>query len=224
MYADIFIPVTLPDKPSGIIVLQDAYGVNDQLREIARRFAESGVTAIAPELFHRTGDGIVGAYTEPDDALRRRSKDQLTREGQLADASAAYEWLLTECGVVTDRIAAIGFCLGGRVAFLANAALPLRAAISFYGGRIAPDLLDCAPRQHGELLMVWGGQDAHIPPKQRRSVEDALTEAGSRHQQVVFSQAKHAFFGHRHPDYSPEAAARAWPMVLEFLRSTNVID
>jgi carboxymethylenebutenolidase len=215
MFAEVARPASTP--VGGLIVFQDAYGVNDQLREIAARCAGIGFTAIAPELFHRTGAGIVAAYDDNRNPLRMRAKDGLSDEGMAADARAAFDWLTRDAGIAQTGIAAIGFCMGGRVAFLANAHLPLRAAISFYGGGIAPDLLDLAPQQHGELLMFWGGQDAHIPSAQRRAVSDALTQAGKRHTQIVFSYAKHGFFGHRHPDHDAVASAQAWAMLAEFL-------
>lgn len=200
----------------GIILLQDAYGVNEQLREIAVRFAELGYLTVAPELFHRTGDGIVAAYDDSRNPLRERAKDELTLDGMAADARAAYDHLVGE-GIARDEVVAVGFCMGGRVAFLANASLPLKGAISFYGGGIAPDLLDLAPRQHGSLLLFWGGKDAHIPAEQRRAVEDALLQAGKRHTNVVFSQAKHAYFGHLHPNYDRGAARASWALVQEAL-------
>jgi carboxymethylenebutenolidase len=201
----------------GIIVFQDAYGVNEQLREMAARFATIGYTAIAPELFHRTGTGIVAAYNDNRNPLRMQAKDDLCDDGIVADARSAYEWLAGQAGIPQGSIAAVGFCMGGRVSYLANAHLPLRAAISFYGGGIAPDLLSLASLQHGELLMFWGGQDAHIGADQRRAVADALTQAGKRHEQVVFSHAKHGFFGHRHPDYDVPAASRSWSTLVAFL-------
>jgi carboxymethylenebutenolidase len=208
----------------GIIIFQDAYGVNDQLREIARRFADLGLTAIAPELYHRTQHGLVGAYDGRDDALRNRGKDDLTPAGTSADIQAAYDWLAREQGVVTDRIAAAGFCMGGRTAFTANAQVPLRAAISFYGGGIAPGLLGRAPDQHGPILMFWGGLDRHIKAEHRRAVDDALTAAGKDHTQIVFAKADHGFFGHHQPPYNPEAACIAWATLVAFLQVTKVLD
>src|SRR5580700_10391081 len=73
MHAEIARPRTAGTSP-GLLLFQDAYGVNDQLREIARRFADLGFTAIAPELYHRTQAGLVGAYDGRDDALRNKGK------------------------------------------------------------------------------------------------------------------------------------------------------
>lgn len=222
MRADVVRPASGAHGGPGIVIFQDAYGVNDQLRGIAARFAALGCTAIAPELYHRTGEGIVGAYDAPDDPLRRRCKDDITTDGLLADARAAYDWLRT-AGAPPERIAALGFCMGGRVVFLANAHLPLAAAISFYGGGIAPGLLPLAPRQHAELLMFWGGRDRHIPVAQRRAVEDALTAAEKPHAQAIFAQAGHGFFGPTQATYDPGASGQAWALASEFLRVRGVL-
>lgn len=202
---------------AGVLLFQDAYGVNDQLRDIGARFAGLGCLAILPELFHRTGHGIVAAFDDSRNPLRVRAKDALTLDGLAADAEAAYRHLVQAEGLAPNRIVAVGFCMGGRVAFLANARLPLAASISFYGGGIAPDLLALAAQQRGRLLMIWGGNDSHIAAADRRAVEDALAHAGKSNVQVVFSQAKHAFFAERHPDHDPLAASAAWALVVAFL-------
>jgi len=223
MHAEIFRPAVAAGTTPGIIVFQDAYGVNDQLRDISRRFAGLGFTAIAPELYHRTQHGLVGAYDGRDDALRNRGKDDLTPAGTVADVRAAYDWLAHEKSVATDRIVAVGFCMGGRTVFVANAEVPLRAGISFYGGGIAPGLLGRAPQQHGRLLMFWGGLDKHIKAEHRRAVDDALTAAAKDHTQVVFAKAEHGFFGHHQPAYNADAARNAWALLVEFLHVAGVL-
>ncbi len=140
-----------------------------------------------------------------------------------ADARAAFDWLVKQPDVDEGRVASIGFCMGGRVSYIANAALPLRAAVSYYGGGIVPDLLGLAEQQHGPLLMFWGGKDQHIPPEQYRTIADALTNAGKTHEQVVFSQADHGFFCDRRQSYEPGAAGQAWALTQAFLSSFGVL-
>jgi carboxymethylenebutenolidase len=198
-----------------MIVFQEAFGVNAHIRDVADRFAQLGFTTIAPELFHRTAEGFEGSYDDFD-AVRAHMA-ALTPEGLAHDARAAYEWLEREAGC--DRIAAVGFCLGGRAAFIANAHLPLRAAISFYGGGIAPALLDLAPKQHGPLLMFWGGLDTHIPSTQYRAVAEALAGANKVHEQVLFGQADHGFFCDQRPSYHAQVAPQAWALTQAFLKA-----
>jgi carboxymethylenebutenolidase len=197
----------------GIIVFQDGFGVNAPNRAIADEYAAHGFVAIAPELFHRTVVGFEGDYNDIDSVMPHIRA--LTTDGLIADSTAAFEWLTVQQDVIRSQIAAVGFCMGGRTAFLANSALPLAAAISYYGGSIAPGLLDRAPLLHGRHLFFWGGQDQGIPPEQRRAVADAVHAAGKRFVDVVFSDANHGFVtAHR---YDPDAAKESWALALAFL-------
>lgn len=212
-------PAETGHLPAGILILQDAFGSNSYLHGIARRFGDLGFTAVVPELFHRSG-GVGIDYDDPRgmDANREHMR-ALRVENVLLDVRAAYAWLSS--AVAPERIAAIGWCRGGQGAFFANAHLPLRAAISMYGNRIAPDLLEHAATQHGRILMIWAGDDGYIPVAERRAVEDALTAAGKAHDEAVFSGADHGFFA---PSAYHEVAARvAWSMSVEFLRATGVL-
>ena len=215
--------VSRPETPNGaaIVVFQEAFGVNGHIREVADRFADHGFLAVAPELFHRTAElGFEAGYGDFE-AVRPHFA-ALTPAGLIEDAKGAFDFAAAQPGIDRRRIACIGFCMGGRVSYLANSALELRAAISFYGGGIAPDLLDLAKAQHGPLLMFWGGKDAHIPAEQHRSVADALTAAGKNHTQVVFSHADHGFFCDQRASYNPEAAQQAWALCGAFLESYGI--
>jgi carboxymethylenebutenolidase len=109
--------------------------------------------------------------------------------------------------------------MGGRVSFLANALLPLRAAASYYGGGIAPALLDRAPSLHAPMLFFWGELDQHIPPEQRSAITSALKAAGKRYVNVEFSHAGHGFNCDERSSFEPRASREAWAMVLEFFKS-----
>jgi len=206
---------------AGIVVFQEAFGVNDHIRDVAGRFARLGLTAAAPELFHRTVRGFDAPYDTEGawDAIEPHYK-ALTADGLADDAQAAFEYL-TNAGVST--VANAGFCMGGRASYVANARAPFTAAISFYGGGIAPDLLDLAPKQHGPILMFWGGLDKNIPPATYRAVADALESAGKTHEQVVFSQAGHGFFCDARKSYNAQAADQAWALSVAFLRAYGVV-
>lgn len=202
-----------------MIVFQEALGVNAQLRGVADRYAAEGYVAIAPELFHRTAPGFhrdALDMTELMPLIR-----SLTVEGMIADARAAHAWLVKQDGVDSARIAAMGFCMGGRAAFVANSELPLAAAISYYGGSIAPALLDRAAKLNGPHLFFWGAKDKGIPPEQRRAVIDACEAAGKHYVDVVFSEAGHGFFNEQIELYREAPARESWAMGLAFLRDTS---
>lgn len=198
---------------AGIIVIQEAFGVNDYMRRMADRFAAQGYLAIAPELFHRTHPGFDADYEKREGVAE--AMGGLTLEGQLADLTAAHAWLMAQ-GIPQAKIAAIGFCMGGRAAYLANSALPLAAAVSFYGGGITAHL-DRAASLSGPQLLVWGGQDHNIGPEQTRAVADALTAAGKPFVEAMFSEAGHGFACDARSAYHAPSAREALALADAFL-------
>jgi len=202
----------------GMLVFQEAFGVNAHIRDVAQRIAREGYVAIAPELFHRSAaPGLEVRYDDFPSAMPHMKA--LTEQGLADDASAAYEWLRDSSYVTPDRVGSIGFCMGGRVSFLANATIELRAAISFYGGGIAPALLPRAANLHAPILFFWGGLDKHIPQDQIRSVIDTVRAAGKPYINVDISDADHGFFCDARPSYNPVAAKEAWSLVTSFLEA-----
>lgn len=205
----------------GILVFQEAFGVNAHIKDVTERFAREGYTAIAPALFHRTDPNFKGLYTDFGPAMVHMQA--LTDDGQTADVHAAYQWLTTDGGA--SAVASTGYCMGGRTSFLADTLLPLKASVSYYGGGIAPseggfpDLLGKAGDLHSPILLFWGGKDEHIGMKAVRAVEDALIAAGKPYEQMVFSLADHGFFCDVRASYNPEAARQAWVLTLEFLKT-----
>jgi carboxymethylenebutenolidase len=204
-------------KLPGLMVFQEAFGVNAHIRDVAERFARQGYVTIAPELFHRTAPGFDGPYTDFPAVMPHLSA--LTPDGLIADATASYEWLQKSPRVLANATACVGYCMGGRASFLANSALPLKAAISYYGGGIAPGLLARVPQQHGPILFFWGVQDAHITPDQVRAVTDAMKAAKKTYVNVEFSDADHGFFRDVTSAYREMPAKQSWDLALRFLAS-----
>ena len=202
-------------KLPGLLVFQEAFGVNPHIRDVMQRFAKAGYVAIAPELFHRTGPGFEGDYTNFQACMPHMQA--LTPDGLTQDAQAAFDWLQKNPRVLPNRTASVGFCMGGRVSFLANSVLPLQAAISFYGGGIAPSLLPRAPQIHAPMLFFWGGLDSHVPQDQVRAVIDAMRQAEKTFVNVEFSDADHGFFCDARASYKETAAKQAWDLSLRFL-------
>jgi carboxymethylenebutenolidase len=206
--------VARPAEPPtrGLLVFQEAFGVNAHIRDLTDRFATQGFLAIAPELFHRTAPGFDCAYSEFAKAMPQL--EAVTEQGLDADARAAFAWL--EAAGVGGNIASVGYCLGGRVSFVANSGLPLKAAVSYYGGRI-PVVLHRAPKLSGPMLFFWGGLDHHIPEEQRRAVIKGVHDASKPFVDVVFSNADHGFFCDARPSYDAGSAAQAWVLTTSFL-------
>ena len=206
----------------GLLVMQEAFGVNAHIRDITERFAREGFLAAAPELFHRSGSGFEGRYDDFPSCMVHMK--ELRDPNMEADFRAAYDWLRANGVAAGSPIAAAGFCMGGRAAVLAALTLPLECAVSFYGGGIAPNptnpgLLNRVRDLKAPVLLFWGGQDHHITAEQRGAVADALQTAGKSYVNVEFSEADHGFFCDARASYSPVAAAQAWSLVLAFLNT-----
>lgn len=209
-------------KFPGMLVFQEAFGVDKHIRDVTERFAKEGYLAIAPELFHRTAPpGFEGNSADFQSVMPH--VQALNDKNLEADIRAAHDGLLRQSAIDTRRIACVGFCMGGRVSFLANLVLPLGAAVSFYGGGIAksergPGLLERAEQSRAPIFLFWGGKDKHIGPEQRQAVSQALREAKKTFASMEFADADHAFFNDTRPNYNKEAAEQAWALSLAFFR------
>ncbi len=209
------------DRPrAGLLVFQEAFGVNAHIRDVTERFGREGYLALAPEIFHRTAPGFEGTYTNFEAVMPYIRA--LQEQDLEADARTAYVWMREELGPPETPIACIGFCLGGRISFLTNSVLPVKAAVSFYGGGIAPNpmtpgLLNRAGDLHAPQLLFWGGLDKHIGPEQTQAVAEALRKACKSFVNVEFSNADHGFFCNARASYNPGAARQAWALTHAFL-------
>lgn len=204
-------------KSPGMLVFQEAFGVNAHIRDVTQRVAQQGYVAISPELFHRTGPGFEGRYDNFPATMPHMQA--MTETGAVDDIRAAFDWLRSDSQVQGDRIGSIGFCMGGRMSYLACATIGLRGAISFYGGGIAAALLPKAKNLHGPMLFFWGGLDRHIGQDQIGAVADELRRAGKPFINVEISDADHGFFCDARASYNPAAATEAWSLSLEFLET-----
>ncbi|MFC4911797.1 dienelactone hydrolase family protein [Actinomadura gamaensis] len=212
--------VARPDAPAAraVVVLQEAFGVNDHIQDIARRFAERGLLAVAPDLFHRNGAGTL-RYDQHAEAMPLIGA--IGADDIVTDVRAALEYLAGE-GVARDRTAVVGFCFGGRAAFTAATAIPgLAATVVFYGPGIAAGphaVLDRAKEIDAPLLLHVGADDPTIPAEQVAAIQDALTAAGADFVQHVYPDAGHAFACDARPHmYREEAASTAWTRTHAFL-------
>lgn len=202
-------------KAAGLLVFQEVFGVNGHIQEVCERFAAEGFVALAPEVYHRTAPGQTFAYE--DYASAKEHKLALTLASVEADAKACAAWFDRDAQTEGMALGAIGYCMGGRLAFLANAFLPLACAASYYGGDIHTHL-DLAPKVHGPHLFCWGGLDAAITWEQRPLVIEAMREAKKPFLDLVISDAHHGFNCDMRPSvYSGAAARQARSLALAFL-------
>lgn len=217
MAAYVAYPENAANGLPAIIVLQEAFGVNHHIRNVADRFAREGYVAIAPELFHRTApQGFEASYTDFPSVMPHLKS--ITPESLTADLQAAYQWLIRQPQVNPQTIFSAGYCLGGRASFVANAVLPVKAAVSYYGGGM-DQLTPMAADLHGRHLFIWGGLDQHIPREQINTIIQAVEQAGKDYINVTFSYADHGFNCDERASYNEAASKEAWALTLAFLKS-----
>lgn len=199
-----------------IILIQEAFGVNHHIRNVAERLCAEGYAVVSPDLFHRTARRLEVGYN--DFASVAPHFQAITKEGLTADLKGAYEFLQQQDTVKKDKIGSVGFCLGGRVSFLANAVLPLSAAVSYYGGGL-DQFADDAVNLNGPHLFYWGGLDKHIPQETISTIVNAVKTAGKDYTSVTISYADHGFNCDERESYQPLAAKEAWAHTLAFFEN-----
>lgn len=216
----------VPDGPvrGAVIVIQEAFGLNEHIAEIAERAAAAGYHAVAPDLFHRQG-GVTFEYGG-DFGPVLEVMMQLSDATVLADLDSALD-RLHERGFADAQIGAVGFCFGGRATFLLAVERALGAAVGFYGGGIVhgrgPAFAPLAPRiasLQTPWLGLFGDDDGSIPVDEVEELRSLLVAGAPVPTEVVrYPGAPHGFHCDRRADYRPEAAADAWQRTLAWFDS-----
>jgi carboxymethylenebutenolidase len=212
----------IPEGPpkGGVVVVQEAFGVTTHIEDVARRFADAGWRAIAPAFFHRQGSPVL---SYDDIASVMPIMGGLTGDGLAMDLRAAFEHL-RGAGLPTERVAVVGFCMGGTVTFYAATLEPVGAAVTFYGGGVAegrwglPSLIDQAPTLQAPWLGLFGDRDASIPVDHVEQLRSATDEARPDTAIVRYPEAQHGFHCDDRPAvFDAEAAKDAWDRTLDWL-------
>jgi carboxymethylenebutenolidase len=209
----------------GVVVLHHMPGYDGPTKEITRRFAVLGYNAICPNLYWREAPGAA-----PDDAAATaRALGGVPDDRLVGDVEGAMTWL-NDLANSNRKVAAIGYCSGGRQAWLANSRLPLAGAIVCYGAFIVgeapagappmPALGHLAASQLSPVLGLWGNDDVYPSAAQVDEIEALLKDAGRQYEFHRYDGAGHAFFAVDRPTYRPEQAVEGWARIQTFLRET----
>jgi carboxymethylenebutenolidase len=195
----------------GIIVIQEWWGLDDQTRSIADRFAAIGYLAFAPDLYHgelaQLGDGqtasaLVQKYapTAPNDL------------NNIFDALKNHP----QC---SGKIGSVGFCFGGRMSLTLGINRPLDAICTFYGGGMQQIFEQLRENLKAPVLGLFGDADVSIPVGTVEQFDELLDQIGVEHEVIVYPDSGHAFFRDSDPKvYKPEASTDAWIRVKEFFK------
>jgi carboxymethylenebutenolidase len=205
---------------AGIVILPDVRGLHPFYEELALRFAENGVDAIAIDYFGRTA-----GLTERGDAFEYMPHvEKVTWAGASADIRAATRHLRMEDERRVEALFTIGFCFGGRLAYLtATLGLELAGSIGFYGiplgsgrgGTPAP--AEVTDQMTNPILGIWGGADGATSAEDVAEFDRALTASGVEHRFATYDNAPHSFFDKK-ADQFADASRLAWEETLTFVR------
>jgi carboxymethylenebutenolidase len=194
----------------GVVVIQEWWGLVPHIKGIADRFAAAGFIALAPDLYHGQ------ATKSPDEAGKLMMAMNVERAEE--DLSGAVSYLKNHAKNATQKVGAVGFCMGGALSlFAASRNRDVAAAVVFYGGHpnIRPDLAAL----QAPILGLYAEKDAHVTPESVRQLQSKLTELGKEHEIHIYPGADHGFFNDERPEvYNKAAAEDAWNRTLAFFR------
>jgi carboxymethylenebutenolidase len=199
----------------GVIVVQEWWGLNPQIKGVCDRLTEEGFTALAPDLYH----GELASHTEMDKAAQLLTQLPIDRAAR--DMSGAVDYLANHDAVRGDGVGTIGFCMGGRLVLVlaANRSDKVKCAVSYYGVIPDPSELDLASVQ-AAVQGHFATNDGFMPTEAARAVEQQLKDGGAD-ADFHYYEAGHAFANEEDAlgTYNEDAARQAWVRTLEFLRA-----
>lgn len=207
----------------GLVLYSEIFQVTGPIRRMAAILASHGFVVAVPEIFHELEPaGTVLAYDEAGAARGNQHKITKTLSSYDSDARALLDYLGTS-PYCTGKLGVVGICIGGHLAFRAAMQPDVLAAACFYatdihkrslGQGLRDDSLDRVAQITGELLMIWGRQDPHIPRDGRAVIYNALSDAGVQFQWHEFNAA-HAFMRDEGPRYDPAIARICYGLAVE---------
>ena len=212
----------------GLVLYSEIFQQTDPIRRLAITFASQGMVVMVPEVYHsELPPGTVLGYDDAGKERGNQLKKVVPMEVFDQDTRAVLDALL--CHALCDgKLGAAGFCLGGHLAFRAALDARVRGAACFFGTDLhtgtlgreqKADSLARAAEIRGELLMIWGRQDPHIPVDGRRAIYDALHGAGTRFTWHEFN-AEHAFMRDEGTRWDPAVAQLCRALAFEFFQQT----
>ncbi len=217
-----------PEKYPGIICYSDIFQLTGPLLRAVSRLAGYGFVTAAPEIYHRSEPA--GAAIPFDDAGRTRGMDDAAKTPVAhfdEDRRAVLDYLAGHAKVAPGQLGAMGFCIGGHLAFRAALDATVRATVCFYGtgihdGKLGQDAdagsLARAGEIRGKLLMIWGSADPHVPEAGRAEIDRTLREAKVDYATKLYA-AEHAFMRDEGPRYDPEATDQAFSEMIALFRT-----
>lgn len=216
-----------PGKHPVLLVVQEIFGVHEHIKDMCRRFAKLGYYAIAPEMYARQGD--VSKLTDIGEILST-VVSKVPDAQVISDLDSAVAFAAASGHANANRVGLVGYCWGGRVAWVyANHNPKLKAAVSYYGlldgmqADIRPqDPVDFASNLKVPVLGMYAGLDDFIKPAAIDRMTAGLRTSGSGSEIVVFPNVNHGFNADYRPSYDKTAATYATKLALDWLKEHGV--
>ncbi len=213
---------TSPGQHPGVVVIHHMPGYDRSTKEIVRTFAAYGYAALCPNLHHRYAPGAKAT----DAAAAAIEAGGVPDDQCIGDVSGAADYLHA-LPVSKGRVGVIGYCSGGRQAYVVACSIDFDAAVDCYGGRVVatPDDLtparpispiDRTPDLRCPLLGLFGKEDGNPSPEQTATIEAALRTNNKTYEFHTFENAGHAFFSVDRPNYRVDAAREGWKLIWDF--------
>lgn len=196
-----------------VIIIHEYWGLNDHMRELAERFAREGYAALVPDLYSRMGSPVPKNAQEAGKLM-----GQLSSQLALRDLNATTKHVKAQPFVDPQRLAAVGFCMGGTFSLMMAANnSDLKASVTFYG-QIPPS--DTFKYFVSPILFIYGAQDDWVPKADVERLRQGLQDLGKPGEVRSYPNAGHAFFNDTRPEvYRPVEARDVWQRVLAFLKT-----
>jgi carboxymethylenebutenolidase len=201
---------------AAVVVVQEAFGVNDHIEDVTRRFAEAGYRAVSPHLFYRSGDPRLG-YDDVSQVMPHMQA--VTKEGLTSDMDATLAYL-DKAGFPLEKVGIVGFCMGGSVTFWSAAEYSLGAAVTFYGGGISTGRfgvdphLELASKLKTPWLGLYGDLDRGIPVEEVEALRKAVESAPVETEIVRYAEAEHGFHCDARDSFHQASSKDAWARTL----------
>ena len=203
----------------GIVVIQEAFGVNAHIKNVTERIAAEGYVAIAPEIFHREAERII-PYSDMPKAIA--TLQRVVDSKAMEDVGAAIAHLKSQSNVKSGALGVIGFCMGGRLTYLtaAHHNNDIKCAVPYYGGGIPmgnPSPLSRTGEIKCPMYLFFGAKDQLIPMDHVNQIKAELTAKNVKFEMEVYPNAGHGFFCNDRGSYHEASAKDAWEKTKAFL-------
>jgi len=210
------------NKYPGLIIIHEIFGLNDHIKDLAQRFARLGLRVWAPDLF----------WQAEEKGLDRTNLEQMrsyffsVKDSQfLTLMENVWNHAQSNPNVIADKIGAVGYCMGGALAFMLGGSTKIAFVIDYYGRVLYQELTEAKPSNpidyakglNCPVLGLFSGKDPIIPLDQIKIFEDRLSELGKTFEVKVYENAEHAFFNDQRDNYNRQAAEDAWARTKAFI-------